>query len=193
MLKLYNDACIFYNMRLFDELKRAHSLGTPNASKLYGIFILPLAQDGFERALRCGRVEGCTAQYISNLSRSKGTIIITMSTSSQVRTWSSYDLLQRRSVQSDPRLCSSLSLSILHMHQHAPHSPDLSAHCTHSRFRLPPSVRVVSRAFRFIASCTHKGLSTQRLSGAIAARLYRHIQSGSWFGALEPPKPPLQC
>jgi hypothetical protein len=45
-------------MRLFDELKRAHSLGTPNASKLYGIFILPLAQDGFERALRCGRDEG---------------------------------------------------------------------------------------------------------------------------------------
>jgi hypothetical protein len=76
MLKLYNDARMFYNMRLFDELERAHSLGTPNASKLYGIFILPLAQDGVERALRCGRVEGCTAQYISNLSRSKGTELL---------------------------------------------------------------------------------------------------------------------
>jgi hypothetical protein len=87
-------------------------------------------------------LKGAQPNDISNLSAGRGTrLLCGLSTSSQVRTWSSYDLLQRRSVRSDPQLCSSLSLSVLHIHQHAPHSPDLSAHFTHSRFRLPRSVR----------------------------------------------------
>jgi hypothetical protein len=61
MLKLYNGASIFYNVRLFDVLKRAHSLGTPNASKLYKNIHFAIEQDECEWAIRCGRVEGCTA------------------------------------------------------------------------------------------------------------------------------------
>jgi hypothetical protein len=113
MLKLYNDASIFYNMRLFDELKRAHSLGTPNASKLYGIFILSPsavvvlkgAQPNTYRTFP--EVKGHYYYYDEDkLTGSHMVVLRPPSTAFG-------------SIRSTV-IGNSLSLSILHIHQHAP-------------------------------------------------------------------------